>query len=153
MCIVPIIAPLKSKSYPIFKYTTFPPVPHLCHCNLGNSSKYCSDIRQCRCSYLNQLLPPFFDVVNQGAELWCNTAKLFSAVKDVSVDFDPLAADVNGYINAGMVSTQADRGWPTAFQPEFEAALPDYLLNKAELPDILNSLDKAWDTAKAASQS
>lgn len=81
------------------------------------------------------------------------TAKLFSAVKDVSVDFDPLAADVNGYINAGMVSTQADRGWPTAFQPEFEAALPDYLLNKAELPDILNSLDKAWDTAKAASQS
>lgn len=89
----------------------------------------------------------------ESAELWCNTAKLFSAVKDVSVDFDPLAADVNGYINAGMVSTQADRGWPTAFQPEFEAALPDYLLDKAELPNILKSLDKAWDTAKAASQS
>lgn len=77
LCFVPIIAPLKSKSYPIFKYTTFPPVPHLCHCNLGNSSKYCSDIRQCRCSYLNQLLPPFFDVVNQGAELWCNIATLW----------------------------------------------------------------------------
>lgn len=76
-CFTPIIAPLKSKSYPIFKYTTFPPVPHLCHCNLGNSSKYCSDIRQCRCSYLNQLLPPFFDVVNQGAELWCNIATLW----------------------------------------------------------------------------
>lgn len=89
----------------------------------------------------------------ESAELWCNTAKLFSAVKDVSVDFDPLAADVNAYINAGMVSTQADRGWPTAFQPEFEAALPEYLLDKAELPDILSSLDKAWDTAKAASQS
>ena len=52
-------------------------MPHLCHCNLGNSSKYCSDIRQCRCSYLNQLLPPFFDVVNQGAELWCNIATLW----------------------------------------------------------------------------
>lgn len=89
----------------------------------------------------------------ESAELWCNTAKLFSAVKGVSVDFDPLAGDVNAYINAGMVSTQADRGWPTAFQPEFEAALPNYLLNKAGLPDILKSLDKAWDTAKAASQS
>ncbi len=87
------------------------------------------------------------------AELWCSTAKLFSAVKGVSVDFDPLAADVNAYIDAGMVSTQADRGWPTAFQPEFEAALPNYLLDKASLPDILNSLDSAWDTAKAASQS
>lgn len=87
------------------------------------------------------------------AELWCSTAKLFSAVKGVSVDFDPLAADVNAYIDAGMVSTQADRGWPTAFQPEFEAALPNYLLDKASLPDILKSLDSAWDTAKAASQS
>lgn len=29
-----------------------------------------------------------------------------------------------------MVSTQADRGWPTAFQPEFEAALPNYLLDQ-----------------------
>ena len=73
------------------------------------------------------------------AELWCSTAKLFSAVKGVSVDFDPLAADVNAYIDAGMVSTQADRGWPTAFQPEFEAALPNYLLDKASLPDILKS--------------
>lgn len=87
------------------------------------------------------------------AELWCSTAKLFSAVKGVSVDFDPLAADVNAYIDAGMVSTQADRGWPTAFQPEFEAALPNYLLDKASLSDILKSLDSAWDTAKAASQS
>ena len=55
----------------------FPPVPYLCHCNPGNSSKYCSDIRQCRCRHLSQLLPPFFDVVNQGAELWCNIATLW----------------------------------------------------------------------------
>ncbi len=34
MCIVPIIAPFKSISTP-FKYTTFPPVPYLCHCNLA----------------------------------------------------------------------------------------------------------------------
>lgn len=86
------------------------------------------------------------------AELWCSTAKLFSAVKGVNVDFDPLAADVNAYIDAGMVSTQADRGWPTAFQPEFEAALPNYILGRAELEDILTTLDGAWDTAIAASQ-
>lgn len=55
----------------------FPPVPYLCHCNPGNSSKYCSDIRQCRCRHLSQLLPPFLDVVNQGAELWCNIATLW----------------------------------------------------------------------------
>lgn len=55
----------------------FPPVPYLCHCNHGNSSKYCSDIRQCRCRHLSQLLPPFLDVVNQGAELWCNIATLW----------------------------------------------------------------------------
>lgn len=84
------------------------------------------------------------------AEMWCSNAKLFSAVKNVSVDFDPLAKDVNAYIDAGMVSTQADRGWPTAFQPEFESALSNYLLDKATLPDILSTLDSSWDTAKSA---
>lgn len=87
------------------------------------------------------------------AELWCSTAKLFSPVKGVSVDFDPLAEDVNAYIDTGMVSTQADRGWPTAFQPEFEAALPTYLLGNDTLPNILNSLDAAWDNAVATSGS
>lgn len=87
------------------------------------------------------------------AEMWCSNAKLFSAVKGVSVNFDPLAEDVNAYIDAGMVTTQADRGWPTAFQPEFESALSSYLLNKTSLPDILKNLDSAWDTAVAASQS
>lgn len=88
----------------------------------------------------------------ESAESWCNTVKLFSAVKGASVDFDPLAADVNAYINAGMISTQADRGWPTAFHPEFEAALANYILDKASLDDILKSLDDAWDVAKAASK-
>lgn len=81
------------------------------------------------------------------AELWCSTAKLFSPVKGVSVDFDPLAEDVNAYIESGMVTTQADRGWPTPFQPEFEAALPVYLLGNDSLENILNSLDSAWDNA------
>lgn len=86
------------------------------------------------------------------AELWCSTSKLFSAVKGVSVDFDPLADDVNAYINAGMVCTQVDRGWPTAFNPEFESALPSYLLDLISLEDALDALDIAWDNAKAAIQ-
>ena len=57
------------------------------------------------------------------AELWCSTSKLFSAVKGVSVDFDPLAEDVNAYIDAGM---QVDRGWPTAFGSEYESTLSSY---------------------------
>ena len=87
------------------------------------------------------------------AELWCSTSKLFSAVKGVSVDFDPLADDVNAYIDAGMVCTQVDRGWPTAFGPEYESALSNYLLDLSSLDDILSSLDAAWDNARAASQS
>ncbi len=86
------------------------------------------------------------------AELWSNTAKLFSAVKGVSVDFDPVAADVNALITAGQVCPQADRGWPTAFHAEFEAALPSYILGKSGLDGIMKDLDSAWDTAKAASQ-
>ncbi|MFR6375949.1 MAG: ABC transporter substrate-binding protein [Oscillospiraceae bacterium] len=86
------------------------------------------------------------------AELWCSTSKLFSAVKGVSVDFDPLAKDVEAYIDAGMVCTQVDRGWPTAFGPEYESALSSYLLDQDSLEHILAGLDASWDNALAASQ-
>lgn len=87
------------------------------------------------------------------AELWCSTSKLFSAVKGVSVDFDPMADDVNAYIDAGMVCTQVDRGWPTAFGAEYESALSNYLLDLTTLDNVMSTLDSAWDTAKTASQS
>jgi len=87
------------------------------------------------------------------AELWCSTSKLFSAVKGVSVDFDPMADDVNAYIDAGMVCTQVDRGWPTAFGSEYESALSNYILDLVSLQDVMDSLDTAWAAARAASQS
>lgn len=86
------------------------------------------------------------------AELWCNTAKLFSAVKGVNVDFDPVAEDVNAYIDAGMVCPQADRGWPTAFHADFESAISAYLLDKITVDDAMKQLDSAWDTAYAAAK-
>lgn len=86
------------------------------------------------------------------AEVWCNTAKLFSAVKGVSVDFDPVAADVNAYIAQGMVCPQADRGWPTAFHADFESAISAYLLDKLTAQDAMKQLDTAWDTAYAAAR-
>lgn len=86
------------------------------------------------------------------AQLWCNSSMLFSAVKDVSVDFDDLAADVKKYVDDGMISTQADRGWPTAFQPEYESALSEYLAGNESLDTILSDLDSAWDSAIAVAQ-
>ena len=58
------------------------------------------------------------------AELWCSTSKLFSAVKGVSVDFDPLAEDVNAYIDAGMVCTQVDRAGPRRSARSMRARCP-----------------------------
>ena len=86
------------------------------------------------------------------ASLWCSSSMLFSAIKNVSVDFDPLAADVNAYIDSGMICTQADRGWPTAFQTEYEASLSEYILGHDSLENILARLDTAWDTAVKAAQ-
>ena len=86
------------------------------------------------------------------AELWCNTAKLFSAVKGVNVDFDPVAKDVTAYIDAGMVCPQADRGWPTAFHADFESAISAYLLDKLTAEDAMKQLDTSWDAAYAASK-
>ena len=84
------------------------------------------------------------------AEMWSNNAKLFSAVKGVSVSFDPMAEDVNAYISSNMVCTQADRGWPTAFQPEYESALSAFLVDGISIEDTLSTLDTAWDNAVSA---
>lgn len=51
-----------------------------------------------------------------------------------------------------MVCTQVDRGWPTAFGPEYESALSSYLLDQDSLEHILAGLDASWDNALAASQ-
>lgn len=84
---------------------------------------------------------------NEMAELWSSTAKLFSAVKGVNVDFDPLAKDVTAYIDADMICTQADRGWPTVFQTEYDAILGAYLADGETLENTLKALDSAWDAA------
>lgn len=70
----------------------------------------------------------------------------------MSVDFDPLAEDVNAYIDAGMVCTQVDRGWPTAFGSEYESTLSSYILDLVSLEDAMKTLDDAWAAAKAAGQ-
>lgn len=82
--------------------------------------------------------------------MWSNSAKLFSAVKGVSVNFDPVAADVTDYINIGMVCTQADRGWPTAFHAEYEASLPNYILGHTTIEKTMETLDAAWNAAVKA---
>ena len=51
-----------------------------------------------------------------------------------------------------MVCTQVDRGWPTAFGPEYESVLSSYLLDQDSLEHILAGLDASWDNALAASQ-
>lgn len=86
------------------------------------------------------------------AKLWCSTAKLFSSIKGVSVDFDPVASDVNDYINSNMVVPEADRGWPTAFHTDFEQALPNYLLGNISLDDTMKNLDQSWTSALSASE-
>ena len=93
-----------------------------------------------------------FMTTREIAELWCNKAKLFSAVKGVSTSFDPVADDVNKLISEGRICTQADRGWPTPFHPEFEKVLPDFLMGKKDVKATLETLDKAWDKAKSLSQ-
>ncbi len=96
----------------------------------------------------------FLDFMTQRdvAELWCNSAKLFSAVKGVNVDFDPVASDVVAYIDQGLVCPQADRGWPTAFHADFEAVLGAYLLDNITVEQAMEQLDDAWDVAYSVSK-
>lgn len=93
-----------------------------------------------------------FMATKEMAKLWTDTAKLFSAVNGASAEFDPVAQDVNQLIEQQRICSQADRGWPTAFHPEFEATLSSYLLGKTSLENVLQSLDKAWEMAQAAAK-
>lgn len=86
------------------------------------------------------------------AMVWSNKARLFSAVKGVSIPFDPVAADVEQMLAEGRTVSQSDRGWPTPFHPEFEKTLPEFLFGKKDLAESLKHLDKAWMDALKNSQ-
>ena len=62
------------------------------------------------------------------------------------------ADQLKKYIDAGMVCTQVDRGWPTAFGSEYESTLSSYILDLVSLEDAMKTLDDAWAAAKAAGQ-
>lgn len=93
-----------------------------------------------------------FMSTKEAGEIWSNTAKLFSAVQGVNSNFDPVAADVTKLIQENKICIQADRGWPTPFQSEFEKVLPQFLLGKKDLAATLTSLDNSWDKAKTVSE-
>ncbi len=84
------------------------------------------------------------------ADMWSNNAKLFSPVKGVAPEFDPIVGDVNTLIEEGRICPQGDRGWPTSFGAEFEKVLPEYLLGQMDVDQVLNTLDTQWDNALAA---
>ncbi|MBO9604505.1 MAG: extracellular solute-binding protein [Paenibacillaceae bacterium] len=109
--------------------------------SISSKSKYTAEAKK----FLEFMTTP------EIAQLWSNKARLFSAVKGVSTNFDPVAADVEKTIAAGQTVSQADRGWPSPFQPEFDKAISEFLLGKRNVPDSLKQLDTAWtNAAKAA---
>lgn len=93
-----------------------------------------------------------FLTTSEISTIWSNKARLFSAVKGVSTPFDPVAADVEKLLAEGRTISQADRGWPTPFHPEFEKTLPEFLFGKKDLAESLKYLDQAWMDALKNSQ-
>lgn len=93
----------------------------------------------------------FLDFLTQkeAALMWCKGARLFSAVKGVKPDFDPITDDIFAYIDKGETTTVHDRTWWSSFNTVFEKVLQEWLVGSTSDAEMLKKLDDLWDKAKA----
>jgi len=86
----------------------------------------------------------------QAALTWCRGARLFSAVKGVKPDFDPITGDIFAYIDRGDTTTVHDRTWWSSFNTTFEKVLQEWMVGSTTDAEALKKLDDLWDRAKAS---
>lgn len=84
----------------------------------------------------------------EAGEIWSEKARVASTVKGVNVDYDPISADLNKYIDEGQFTPYGDRVLRSVFTDKLWEDFSKYMLEVSDWDTLSAELDKAWDRAK-----
>ncbi len=70
--------------------------------------------------------------------------KAFSTIKGVSVDFDPAAGEIGGYLAETNTYPFPDQNWPSGVQDVFLKGYQAVFAGEMTIPEMLQSVDDEW---------
>lgn len=83
----------------------------------------------------------------EAGTIWAEKCAVSSAINGVNVDYDPVAADINSYINSGKITPLGDRVLRTTFTDKLWEIFSYYMLGESDWETTAATLDEYWDKA------
>lgn len=76
--------------------------------------------------------------------LYLNEKKAFSALKSISVDFDPAVKELGPLLQSGRGYPFLDANWPAGVQDVMLKAIQEVFSGDKTIPQMLDAMDSAW---------
>ncbi len=83
----------------------------------------------------------------EAGTIWSENVKVSSAVNGVSVDYDPIAADIDSYLTSGQFTPYGDRVLRSVFTDKLWETFSYYMLGESDWESLATELDTYWDKA------
>ena len=83
----------------------------------------------------------------EAGTIWAEKCAVSSAINGVNVYYDPVAADINSYINSGKITPLGDRVLRTTFTDKLWEIFSYYMLGESDWETTAATLDEYWDKA------
>lgn len=84
----------------------------------------------------------------EAGTIWSENVKVSSAVKGVTVDYDPIAADIDSYLSSGQFTPYGDRVLRSVFTDKLWETFSYYMLDESDWESLAADLDTYWDKAR-----
>ena len=83
----------------------------------------------------------------EAGTIWSENVKVSSAVNGVTVDYDPIAADIDSYLTSGQFTPYGDRVLRSVFTDKLWETFYYYMLDESDWESLATELDTYWDKA------
>lgn len=80
--------------------------------------------------------------------IWSENVKVSSSINGVSVDYDPIATDIDSYLSSGKFTPYGDRVLRSVFTDKLWETFSYYMLGEEDWETLAAELDTYWDKAR-----
>ncbi len=84
----------------------------------------------------------------EAGTIWSTACAASSSVSGVSVDWDPIAADIDSYLSSGKFTALGDRALRSTFTDKLWETFSYYMLDESDWETEASVLDEYWDKAR-----
>lgn len=84
----------------------------------------------------------------EAGTIWSENVRVSSSVKGVSVEYDPIASDIDSYLSSGQFTPYGDRVLRSVYTDKLWEIFSYYMLGESDWASLSEELDTYWDKAR-----